>query len=214
MMDRERLETSLEGIRTLLSHLHGEVAVLEESYSQVLVVLRKLEQACDIDDLTRLLRRNSFFAKWEALLEECQKLNENCGVLLIDVDHFKKINDTYGHPTGDEVLKRIASMLKQYESPNCVVGRYGGEEFIVAAKGSDAELLGLAEFIRRGAERLHGPVLSPDGHAAPGVEWKCTLSIGMASTQKGGFSGDRLVKTADEALYSAKHGGRNRVCAA
>src|SRR6185437_9722110 len=139
-MDREQLkkEASLEEIRHLLSHLHGEVTALEESYSQLLQVLRRIEGAANIDDLTGLLRRRAFFDKWNALLDECQRLNAQNGVLMIDIDHFKRINDTHGHATGDEVIKGVASLLKQFESPNCIVSRMGGEEFAVAIKGSKA----------------------------------------------------------------------------
>jgi diguanylate cyclase (GGDEF)-like protein len=215
-MDREhdKLEASLAEIRHLLSHLHGEVTALEASYTQVLSVLHKFEDVANTDDLTGLLRRRAFFKTWEALLSECQRLNESCGVLMIDIDHFKKVNDTHGHATGDEVIKRVASLLKQYESPGCVVSRLGGEEFAVALKGTDAELLGVAEFIRRGAEKLHGPVIGSDGKPQPSVEWKCTLSVGMASAHKVGFDASRLLKSADEALYVAKKKGRNQVRAA
>ena len=213
-MDQEKLEASLGEIRHLLSHLHGEVTALEEGYSQLLQVLRKFEGAANIDDLTGLLRRRSFFRLWEALLEECQRLNEGCGVLMIDIDHFKRVNDTHGHATGDEVIKRVAALLKQYESPNCIVSRLGGEEFAVAIRGSDAEVLGIAEFIRRGAERMHGPVMDKNGEPLCSVEWKCTLSVGMASASKAGFDASRLLKAADEALYVAKRGGRNQVRAA
>jgi diguanylate cyclase (GGDEF)-like protein len=211
---QEKLEAGLKEIRHLLSHLHGEVTALEESYSQVLSVLRKLEGRADLDDLTGLKRRGSFFEKWQKLLNECQTLGTSCGVLMIDIDHFKRINDAHGHSTGDEVIKRVASLLKQYESPGCIVSRIGGEEFAVAARGTDAEVLGLAEFIRRGAERLHGPVVGRDGRSDRSVEWKCTLSVGMASTHKAGFDATRLLLTADEALYEAKRKGRNQVRAA
>lgn len=213
-MKREALEKSLEGIRHLLSHLHNEVVALEDSHLQVLRVLQKLEDRVDVDDLTGLMRRRSFFTKWQAVLDECRKLNESCGVLLIDIDHFKQVNDTHGHPTGDEVLKRVSSLLKQYESPRCFSGRYGGEEFAVVVRGTDAEMMGVAEFIRRGAERLHGPVVGPDGEPSAKVEWKCTLSVGVASSSKSGYDAPRLLKAADEALYTAKRTGRNRVCAA
>lgn len=202
-MDQERMAASLEEIRHLLSHLHGEVTALEESYSQVLLILRKFEGACDTDDLTGLLRRRAFFRKWEALLKECQRLNDGCGVLMIDIDHFKRVNDTHGHPTGDEVIKRVALLLKQYESPHCFVARLGGEEFAVAIKGTDPEMLGMAEFIRRSAERLRF-----------GVALKCTLSVGVASAHKAGYDASRLLKAADEALYQAKKKGRNQVQAA
>jgi len=213
-MDQEKLEKSLDGIRQLLSHLHGEVTVLEGTYSQLLLVLNQVQGVADLDDLTGLLRRRSFFRKWQALLDECQKVNENCGVLIIDIDHFKKVNDTHGHPTGDEVIKKVAALLKQYESPGCFPCRLGGEEFAVAVRGTDAEILGLAEFIRRGAERMHGPVIGPDGKPSSQVEWKCTLSVGMASVRKASFDPSRLLKAADDALYQAKGKGRNQVAAA
>ena len=211
---KNALDTNLEEIRILLSHLQGEVACLEQSYSEVLGVLRRFEGVCNVDDLSGLLRRRPFFQKWELLLEECRRLGENCGVLLIDIDHFKQVNDTHGHPTGDEVIKRVSQMLKQFESPSCIVSRYGGEEFAVAVRGCDPEILGIAEFIRRGAERLHGPVIGPNGEPSSTVEWKCTLSVGMASARKEGFDATRLLKAADQAMYDAKRKGRNQVRAA
>ena len=185
-MDRKQLKAAnLKEIRHLLSHLHGEVTALEESYSQLLQVLRRVEGAANIDDLTGLLRRRAFFDQWNALLDECQRLNDENGVLMIDIDHFKRINDTHGHATGDEVIKGVAALLKQFESPNCIVGRMGGEEFAVAIRGTHAEIKGMAEFIRRGAEKLHGPVsqphtTEPESNPASPAEWNCTLSIGIA----------------------------------
>ncbi|HTL13355.1 MAG TPA: GGDEF domain-containing protein [Bdellovibrionota bacterium] len=213
-MDTKHLEEDLEGIRHLLSHLNGEVTALEATYSQVLRVLQRLETRADVDDLTGLMRRAAFFEKWDALIDACRKLGLNCGVLMIDIDHFKSINDNHGHPTGDEVLKKIAELLKQYESPQCFSGRYGGEEFAVAIQGTDAEILGRAEMIRRGAERLHGPVVGTDGTPSAKVMWKCTLSVGMASSFKEGLDAPRLLRAADSALYEAKRKGRNQVRAA
>lgn len=203
-MNRENLESSLEGIRKLLTGLYGEVAILEESYSRVLQVVERLEGVCQIDDLTGLKRRNAFFQKWEMLLDECRRLNEACGVLLIDIDHFKWINDTYGHPAGDDVIRNISALLKRYESPDCVAGRYGGEEFILAVKANGSALLGLAEKIRSEVEELHGTV-------SPGVEWRCTVSVGTALSSRIGLDATQLLQAADKALYVAKRGGRNQV---
>jgi diguanylate cyclase (GGDEF)-like protein len=213
-MNQEKLETSLSEIRKLLSHLGGEVATLEASYSKVLLVLERFEGAADFDDLTGLLRRRTFFRKWQALLDECERVGEATGVLMIDIDHFKKINDTHGHATGDEVISRISALLKQYESPTCFVSRLGGEEFAIATRATDVELLGMAELIRRGAERLHGPVMGADGKPSDKVEWKCTVSVGMASSKKTGLVATKLLKAADDALYCAKQKGRNQVNAA
>lgn len=213
-MGQENLEASLKEIRILLSQLHGEVTALEDQYSQVLLCLKKFEGACEVDDLTGLLRRRAFFRKWEALLAECRRMEENSGVILLDIDHFKQVNDTHGHSTGDEVLRRVSLLLKQYESPSCLVSRLGGEEFAVAIRGSDAQIMGMAEMIRRNVERLHGPVLGPDGQTPTAIEWKCTLSAGTASTRTKGNDPSRLLKAADEALYQSKRTGRNRVSAA
>ena len=202
--ESKHLAASLGGIQTLLSHLHGEVTALETSYNEVLLLLRKLEGVCETDDLTGLLRRRPFFQKWQALLDECQRLNTECGVIMIDIDHFKKINDTHGHPTGDEVLKRVALMLLQYQSPSCVVARFGGEEFAVAVQGSERVVEGIAERIRQEAEDLRIP-------SSEGVELQCTLSVGVASALQAGYDAPRLLKSADEALYEAKNTGRNRV---
>ena len=210
-MDREHLQKGLESFRHLLSHLHIEVTTLEANYLRVLLVLRELERNASLDDLTGLRRRRSFLSVFENVLRECEHQKTNCGILMIDIDHFKQLNDTHGHPTGDEVIKRVASLLKQYESPNCISGRFGGEEFAIGFRGTDAELLGLAEMIRRSAERLHGPALESDGTPSSRVEWKCTLSVGMASAQGLSYDASRLLSAADGALYEAKRKGRNQV---
>jgi diguanylate cyclase (GGDEF)-like protein len=227
-MDQKHMETHLAEIRHLLSNLHGEVTVLEASYTQVLQVLRTISGVANIDDLTGLLRRRSFFQKWEALLEECQQLNQVSGVLMIDIDHFKRVNDTHGHATGDEVIRNVASLLKQFASPDCIVSRVGGEEFAVAVRGTESEISGVAELIRKGTQRLRSGA----------NELQCTVSVGVAidhsddQSPRLGCIGEAvagarqaprtdmaekataLLSRADEALYQAKHAGRNQVVVA
>ena len=203
-LDPEHLRTSLEGIRHLLSHLHGEITTLSANTSQVLHVLRKLEGKVEVDELTQLMRRESFFEKWETLLQECQRLGENCGLLMVDLDHFKSINDTFGHAEGDEVLRRVAHLFKQFETPNVFCGRFGGEEFVIGVRGSESHMLGIAEMIRRRCENLRGSSQS---------RWKCTLSVGAASSQQAGYDAKSLFEAADAALYRAKKKGRNQVAA-
>lgn len=210
-MKKENLETSLVGIRHLLSHLHSEVATLEKTYNEVLLVLRGLEKHLGTDELTGLKRRGAFFQSWYRLVDECRKMGQDYGILMIDIDHFKKVNDQFGHLTGDEVLRRVAGLLKQFESDSIVVGRYGGEEFAIGVRGSDAEVVGVAEMVRRGAEQLYGPVVGQDGRPDTNTSWRCTLSIGMASNQTSGSDTLGMLKAADDALYEAKRGGRNRV---
>ena len=210
-MEQEQMETNLKGIRQLLSHLHGEITALEASYTQMLRVLRKLEGEADFDELTGLLRKKAFFSRWTEVLEECAKLGKNCGVLMVDIDHFKNVNDTHGHPTGDAVIQRVGELLKQFESPRVFAGRYGGEEFVVSVQGTDAEILGIAEMMRRSIERLHGPVVNGNATKPSNVEWRCTASVGMASAAKDGHQPEKLLQAADDALYEAKTKGRNQV---
>lgn len=217
-MDSKRLQAQLIGIRHLLSHLQGEITSIEGSLNQALRVLQSpltLNEAQQPRDVMNgLVSHNVFLRQIENFFEECRKLNEECGMLLIDIDHLKRVNDTHGHPTGDEVIKRIAQMLKQYESPDCKVARYGGEEFAMAIRGSAAKMLAVAELIRRGAERLHGPVIGPDGQASAVVKWKCTLSVGVACSRSTGYHASRLLNDAQAALLKAKKKGRNQVGAA
>jgi diguanylate cyclase (GGDEF)-like protein len=126
-------------------------------------------------------------------------------LVLCDVDHFKRVNDTYGHPAGDEVLRAIPSRmltaLRSYDR----AGRYGGEEFlIVLSNCPEAAALGAAERIRRALEAT--PIVYG------GTELTVTMSLGISSTQVSLESGAQtLVKAADTALYRAKRTGRNRV---
>ena len=128
------------------------------------------------------------------------------GVLFIDIDWFKRINDTHGHPCGDECLRKVASTVRAELRPHDVFGRYGGEEFLVLLPGQDAASA------RMVGERLRQAV------EAATVEWQgetlgFTISIGMAALREGDDP-DKLLARADKALYRAKREGRNRVCAA
>lgn len=206
----------LLGIQGLLSELHGDVESLGQSYAKILELLGRLESSSQRDDLTGLLRRNAFFSKWESLLRECEQAGRECGVLLIDIDHFKRVNDTMGHATGDAVICAVAEVLQKYEAetPKAIAARLGGEEFALVAEGTEAELLSLAQQIRRTVETLHGPAVKADSQASP-TEWRCTVSIGTASSVvQRTLDAQELLRQADEALYAAKEGGRNRVSAA
>ena len=127
-------------------------------------------------------------------------------VLFLDIDHFKKINDSYGHPTGDEVLRRVAAILKASARKIDIVARYGGEEFALVLEGTDrAGARQLAERIRQEVEQQSFP-------SAKGA-FGATLSIGVASYPDDAREKPEIIARADQSLYSAKHGGRNRtVC--
>lgn len=163
-----------------------------------------LSELASRDPLTGLLNRRGFVARTETLLQAVEGGPvAPFGLLLIDIDHFKTINDEFGHETGDQVLHRIAGRLRRWESESCAVGRLGGEEFVLAIRGLDG--FALARF----AESVRG-ALAACHHRESGVDRRVTASIGVVQARPGSVFED-LYGLADQALYRAKHAGRDRV---
>lgn len=159
-----------------------------------------LERQAQTDVLTGLANRRGFR---DSLLRASAGLHPsaNLGVLVIDIDHFKRVNDRYGHGTGDAILQHVAAYVARVAGAGAIVARYGGEEFVVALTGHDIARAGtIAERIRTAVGASFGPD-SP----LPAV----TVSIGVASGPAVAL--DALVAEADRALYRAKEAGRNRV---
>ena len=128
-------------------------------------------------------------------------------LLLLDLDHFKNLNDTYGHPAGDAALRSLARLLTQHLRKGDQAARYGGEEFVVILPGSDEERSLLA------AERLRS-ALEKHRFVFEGARIPLTASLGVAVWPADGREPEALLSAADRALYAAKQGGRNRVVAA
>src|SRR4029077_20912942 len=125
-----------------------------------------------------------------------------------DIDHFKKVNDTHGHPVGDEVLRRVAAILGASARRIDIVARYGGEEFAIVLEATDRA------GARQLAERIRGDVAQQAFQSSKGT-FQVTLALGVASYPDADTATDVIIARADESLYAAKHGGRNRtVCAA
>ena len=157
------------------------------------------------DHLTGIGNRRAFFDAAETELRRWQRLPRPLSLVLVDADHFKKINDTHGHPVGDAVLCHIARLMGATFRQVDVVARIGGEEFAVLLPSADlASAQRVAERLRAALEAQPAPTdAGPVG---------CTVSIGIATMDDATGSVEELLKRADEALYAAKHSGRNRVC--
>jgi two-component system cell cycle response regulator len=163
-----------------------------------------------VDPLTGAFNRRYVEAHLPRMLAQAQRTKKELSALMIDIDHFKKINDTYGHAAGDEALKSIVGRMVNNVRPSDLVARLGGEEFIVIMPETQASV---AQHI---ADRLRAKIgetpIPLEGHAEP---LPVTISIGCATTEgKTGETQASLIERADAALYKAKQGGRNRVVAA
>jgi diguanylate cyclase (GGDEF)-like protein len=158
------------------------------------------------DQLTRLFNRQGITSHAEAELNRAER-GAPLSLLLLDIDKFKSINDTYGHDAGDRVLKQMADILTTTKRPYDWAGRWGGEEFLILLPNTDIHQAEMA------AERFRDKVASSVFHVSRGMDKKVTISIGVASTEDrstGSLTLSNLVKAADEALYEAKRSGRNR----
>lgn len=166
---------------------------------------RMLEQMAATDPLTNLANIRTFKHSLKDEFERAQRYEHDLSILMVDLDFFKKINDTYGHPCGDSVLKQSAGIMLDIMRKVDIVARYGGEEFAVVMPYTDlAGAVKAAERLRAAIEANHFDGLPEAGSA--------TVSIGVASLSEDDETEmDGLVKMADEALYAAKQNGRNRV---
>jgi len=160
------------------------------------------------DHLTGLYNRQGFLPRITRILDGAAREGTAAAVLLLDLDHFKGVNDTYGHPVGDRVLSEFAGVIADVVAGDGVVGRWGGEEFVVVLAGADEEeAMSAAEEIRRQTEKLRVKV----DQAAGGYVPRTTCSVGISLCPGHGSDAETLIQLADRALYEAKEAGRNQV---
>ncbi len=164
---------------------------------------RALRRAMERDSLTGLYNHRTSKDKLAAAIQQARTGQKPLAVAMIDIDHFKKINDSYGHPMGDQVIRSLAWFLSQRLRKTDVIGRYGGEEFLVVLPGADApRAVEVLDRIRHDFGQIKHPF---------NETWcSATLSVGVTQLN-GGDSAQTLIKQADEALYAAKRTGRNRI---
>jgi diguanylate cyclase (GGDEF)-like protein len=185
------------------------LAQLLSAALQRALLQERLRLLASTDGLTGLLNHRHFQERFQEELKRLRRYPSGLCLLLMDIDHFKKVNDTYGHPVGDMVLRGVAGVLRGVLRETDVPARYGGEEFAALLLDSTKEEgLAVAERLRKAIEKSSFHL---QGRRQP---LKVTVSIGLASWPQDGPSREALIRAADAALYRAKREGRNQVQAA
>ncbi len=187
-------------VREMLGVIATQVAVSLQNG----LLYKRMETMATTDGLTGLTNHRTFQDRFAQLLDRAERHGHQAALLLTDVDFFKKVNDNYGHPVGDEVLRRVARVLEQVARKIDITARYGGEEFVVVLESSSAEQA------RQVGDRLRQEVgkLVIETEKGP---LRVTMSVGVASFPDDARDRATLIERADHALYHAKHSGRNQV---
>ncbi len=173
-----------------------------------LELFASLQNTANRDSLTKLCTKRFLNLSLGQKIHDAEQTHAPLSVIIFDIDHFKKFNDTWGHPAGDEILRGVAQIIRRHLRAEDIPARYGGEEFVlVLPKTSKEDALKKAETIRRAIES-YPFVLGKEEAGRPGA---VTISGGVASLQLDGRNSQELLSAADQALYMAKAKGRNRV---
>jgi two-component system cell cycle response regulator len=171
---------------------------------QAMADKEKLEKLATFDSLTGLYNRRAILGKLRELINLVNRYKEDFSLIMLDIDHFKRVNDRYGHLTGDEVLEKVATLIHGNIRDTDIVGRYGGEEFIIILPQANLSCAGIV------AERLRSIIEKAEMKDSAGNVFAITVSQGLAGWERG-EDAYSLISRADEALYKAKEKGRNRV---
>lgn len=207
-------EADLLGLFVMLS---GQADFLDSFQRELLVVMcnqasmsianaklhAEIEKLAMTDGLTGLFNHRIFQEKMSEELKRLNRFSEPISLILTDIDYFKKVNDTYGHPVGDIVLKSVSKIIKTTIRDIDIPARYGGEEFAAVLPGTDGK------GAKNIAERLRKAVMNTS-FSADSRPFKVTISIGIATSPHDAKTKEELIEKADQALYHAKHNGRNQ----
>ena len=166
---------------------------------------KELERLSQYDELTGLCNRRHFMSLAQHELGRSQRYGGKLSLLMVDIDHFKRVNDSHGHRTGDLVLAAVSEQIRKALRDADIAGRLGGEEFAVMLPETG---LGGAILV---AERLRQQIATQAIDIGDGQTLQCTLSIGVACLNDATIDLEKLQHRTDTALYSAKNGGRNKV---
>jgi diguanylate cyclase (GGDEF)-like protein len=201
ILKRARFNNFTELETVVLSTISNQVSIAIQNAK----LFNEINIAAKYDGLTGIYNRIHFFNLANAEFETSKRYNRKISVIMMDIDHFKKINDNYGHKTGDDILKLVARTVQGTIRDVDILGRYGGEEFIILLPDIDMENSKMvAERIRKSVENMQ---LDTEAYGTVAV----TVSLGISSLNDNIASQDELYKVADEKLYEAKRNGRNQV---
>ncbi|GBC92078.1 Phytochrome-like protein cph2 [bacterium HR15] len=196
-LEIEKQKTELEQLYEQLQQANQE---LETANQELLAMNTLLSQAAITDSLTGLRNHRAFQESLLSLVQIAERYQQPLSLIMLDIDHFKQFNDRFGHPAGDELLRQVATVLRQSARASDVVARYGGEEFAILLPNTDLnEAVQVAERLRQQIAAIQNP------HA------HITASFGIATHRKRSAPATLLYE-ADSALYEAKRRGRNRIC--
>lgn len=194
-------------ISQLTNRFAGMVKSLKEQQHEIEHINEQLAEQASTDVLTGLFNRRHLYDLFPKLLSEARRNNQQLVVMLADLDNFKKINDTYGHPFGDECLSHFSEIMKECCRSNDFMFRMGGEEFLILSIGTFDGGMVLAEKIRSQLSK------SPIMHKKKKVKISVSIGVGVAPEASGPGILNDVLAVVDEALYQAKERGRNRVAA-
>ena len=180
---------------------HGLVTNIDEEKE----LQQKLEYLSITDELTGLYNRRHFLQKLDEFTNASERYGTTFSLISLDIDFFKKINDSWGHPMGDEVLRQIARLIRERTRKSDIIARTGGEEFIVLMPSTDLENA------RHLAQSLRGAVEKEVFAAKDGTRFHTTISAGVACWSRTLSTVEDLLSVCDQSLYAAKRAGRNRV---
>lgn len=185
-------------LKNLVSSTNEELVKTQTNLDEVFVL-------ANTDPLTNLSNRRNAMEQFDLLIDEAYKNDWCLGVIMLDIDHFKQVNDNFGHQAGDIVLKEVSELLQKNARDNDFVGRIGGEEFLILCQNSDVDTT------HKVAERIRRNVEQKIFYYEEEQSIQVTISLGFCSAVPQLNSREKLIKIADNALYQAKGSGRNQV---
>ncbi|MBN2447326.1 MAG: diguanylate cyclase [Phycisphaerae bacterium] len=203
---RELLARIRSGQRTLVlqQELYAQRLEVQKANAALQVLNARLEKLANTDTLTGLFNRRVLFERLNEAWAYAQRIATPLSAIMLDIDHFKKVNDTHGHHAGDVVLSTVAALLRKAVRPYDTCARFGGEEFVVICPDADGNAANdVAERLRRAIERAQ---ITVDGNTL-----SVTVSVGAAVQRERHSEAEALISEADAMLYEAKGHGRNQV---